>query len=344
MSRRNPESGVVLPVVLFFALLLVSSISTFIKRSVVDSMIANNRNAAAEAEALASGGVRLGRALLLEDALQETATLSGFDTLQDPWARISQAKLEDGRLRVTIEDTGARFNLNALFPLAGPDGAQEVPAETEIFLELMLEKVIDEIPLPPGEKFYDVPELARNLIDWIDADQERRQGGPEDAYYQEQDPPYVAANRPLLSVDELRMIEGFDGTLADALRPYVTVYPYAPGADGGGGINPNTAPPHVLALLFYNDGVDEVLADEDIVRRILDVREEGRILCATESDELCIPMNEIMVNEPFPPVSYSSSVFLIRSEARIGEVRRTVEAVIDRSDLFDIRLLSWRAR
>jgi hypothetical protein len=52
----------------------------------------------------------------------------------------------------------------------------------------------------------------------------------------------------------------------DALRPYVTVYPYA----GGGGINPNTAPPYVLALLFFDDEVQLRLAGDHVQLSVLD--------------------------------------------------------------------------
>jgi type II secretory pathway component PulK len=55
---------VVLLVVLFFALLLSASVVTFLRRSTVDSMIARNRDSAAQADALARGGVRLAEALL----------------------------------------------------------------------------------------------------------------------------------------------------------------------------------------------------------------------------------------------------------------------------------------
>ena len=41
--------------------------------------------------------------------------------------------------------------------------------------------------------------------------------------YQRRDPPQRAANTPLLSLDQLRVVEGFDTPLAEALRPYVTV-------------------------------------------------------------------------------------------------------------------------
>ena len=55
--RRRRERGVVLPVVLFFALLLTSGIATFTRRATIDSMIARNRESASRTEILSLGAV-----------------------------------------------------------------------------------------------------------------------------------------------------------------------------------------------------------------------------------------------------------------------------------------------
>jgi general secretion pathway protein K len=341
--------GLVLVIVLVFALLLSGSLVTFVRRATVDAMIVRNRDHAAAAEALARGGVRLGVALLLEDALRQKAasTASGAapgETLDDLWARVSAFELPapgDARLRLRIEDAGARLNLNAVLAGAGESG---LAPEAVAFLTAVLEKVIAELPLAPGEKTYDPRALAENLIDWIDADEVSLRGGAEDAEYQRRSPPYRAANRPLLSLDELRMVEGFDGRLVEALRPYATVYPY----HGGSGVNLNTAPPHVLALVYHGLGEDRRLASEDTVRNVLRERAEGRILCeATEADGRCTFRAEVVEGEIFPPLPgpvYETDVFTIAAEATVGELRRTVEAVIDRSDPTQPLVLSWRTR
>ena len=347
---RRGNAGVVLLVVLFFALLLSASVVSFAKRSTIDAMITRNREAASRADALARGGIQLARALLLEDRLQEAAGASlPIDTLEDPWARGLDRETPDGSaLRVRIEDVGARLNLNALFAV-GEAGELAAREEAEPFLIALLEKVVEEVPGRAADKDYEPRDLADNLIDFVDSDESRVQGGGEDAWYQEQKPPGRPPNRALLSVDELRLVEGFDAALVEALRPYVTVYPFAPGGcdseEVGCGINVNTAAPHVLALLYYNDGVELALAPEDLIRRILEIRQKGEAVCPPgQSEEGCTPIGELVPNAIFPPPSFSSQIFVVTAEARVGGLRRTIEAVVDRSPGTELRLLSWRPR
>jgi len=340
LSATSRREGVVLLVVLFFALLLTSSIATFTRRAVIDASVAHNRDAAARAEALARSGVRLAKTVLIMDRIQEQASQQPIDTQQDAWSDLSNVEIPGGDgavLHVDIQDSGMLFNINSIFNYA--DGGAPYP-ETEPFLKAFLEKVIDEMKIPPGEKTYDISELTDALMDWVDVDGARRQGGLEDTYYQLQDPPYWAANGPLMSVDELFLIEGFDHQLVEAIRPYITVDPFV----GGGGINLNTAPPHVLSLIFFNDGVDDRLAKQDEVKQILEVREKGGLLCGEGlSLDECTPIRSIVPNSIFPPPTYSTSVFTIVARAQVGEIRRSVEAVVNRS-VDPPLMLSWRVR
>jgi len=325
-----------LVVALVFVLLLTASIVTFQRRAMLDWMIAHHRDAAAEAEAAARGGVRLGITLLLEDRLQETVSDFKSETLDDVWARASGIDLpnEDGvQLRLKIEDAGARLNLNALVAKGHPR------KYSELFLTNVLDQVIQDLPSRPKARSYDSGKLARNLLDYISEDETAIGGGIKDQPYQRRNPPGHAASRPLLSVDELRLVEGFDADLVEALRPYVSVYPYAK-ADG---INPNTAPPHVLALLFHGLGEDFRFATEDEVKSVLKAREQGDVICADSAKTPgCRSIGELLPGEIFPPPTYTSNVFMIRAEAKVGEVRRTIEAVVDRSKPTQPQLLAWR--
>ncbi|MCG8589932.1 MAG: type II secretion system minor pseudopilin GspK [Proteobacteria bacterium] len=340
---RDRRRGVVLLLVLVFTLVLTASVATFLRRAMVDTVVIRHRDDAARAEALARGGVRLAIALLIQDRVEEQANDRRDDNLEDPWAAIRDLDLPAGpsaRLRLTIEDSGARLNLNAL---VDPKRSDALTDEAEAFLVELFEKVNDEVDPASGGGPRDPRELARNLVDWLDEDSERIRGGDENEYYRRQNPPYVAANRPLLSVEELQLIEGFDGAFVRALAPYVTVYPVAE----GGGINLNTAPSWVLAVVYHGAGFSKQLASEDTVRRILRERQEGRILCQSDAeDSRCVPQANLVEGDLFPEskTPYSTDVFSIRAEAQVGDIRRRIEAVVDRSQPAEPRLLSWRLR
>jgi general secretion pathway protein K len=338
-ARAPRREGFVLLAVVFFYVLLVSFVATFLRRAVLDTHVVRNRDAAETAEALARGGIELATALLLEDRLLEQEAEFRVETLGDVWAEAGNVEIpgEDGALlRLRVEDAGARLNLNALFD---EEGALE---QTEVFLGAFLDKVIGEMPGRREDKPYDTAELARNLIDYVDTDDVAQRGDREDEFYQAQKPPYRAANRPVLSVGELRLVQGFDAALVEALEPYVTVYPYT--SKEPLGINPNTAPSWVLATLYHGTGGEGRLADEDLVRKILLEREKGAVFCSQEADaEECTSVEELMGQETiFPPPAFVSDVFRVRAEATVGDLRRTVEAVIDRSEPSEPQRLAWR--
>jgi type II secretory pathway component PulK len=233
------------------------------------------------------------------------------------------------------------LNLNALFSVSGEAVGASASDQTELFLLEFFEKLVDELPI--DEKgLYDARSLAENLIDYIDYDDTRIDGGFEDDYYQSQSPPYRAANRPLLSVEEIGLVEGFDSALVEVVRPYITVFPYVRGR----GVNPNTAPPHILSLIYYNDGVDYRLIKEDDVRRILEVREGGQVFCEAVTLDECVVISDILPNAQsiYPPLGFYSDTFTVQSVARFANMERTVEAVIDRSEASKPVLLSWKVR
>jgi type II secretory pathway component PulK len=274
------------------------------------------------------------------DQIQEETTQQTIDSQRDAWSRLSKTAIPGGDgaiLNIKIEDSGMLFNLNSIFNYA--ERGAPYP-DTEPFLKAFFEKIIDEMKIPPGEKFYDISELSEALMDWVDADPIRLQGGLEDTYYQLQQPPYRAANGPLMSVDDLFLIEGFDRQLVEALQRYITVQPFV----GSGGINLNTAPTHILSLIYFNDGVDDVLADKDIVKDILKIRQEDGLICGESlSLEGCTPISQIVPNPIFPPPTYAASVFTIVADAQVGDIHRSIEAVVNRS-VDPPLMLSWRVR
>ncbi len=347
MSARRRQKGMVLVVVLFFVLLLAATVTALQRRVILDTSVVRHRDAAREAEALARGGIRLAEAVLLED-LRIKLEHPGPESLHDIWSRVGTLDVlqEDRRsLRIAIQDLGGRFNLNTIDAAGDNDGASagdnQRPA-ARAWIDLFA-AIIDEMPGRPEEKLYDPELLYRNLVDWIDADGESTNGESELDPYARRPDSAKPPDRPLLSIDELRLVEGFDGRLVEALKPYVTIYPLR----GKRGINLNTAEPWVLAKLEIRDatGADLRPIGEDDVRRAVEQREKN-LLCGSVADENCVAfqdaMNFSLEEQLEPPFVERSHLFEIQARARVGNVERTVVATIDRSEPPELKRLDWR--
>ncbi len=374
---RKRERGVVLAIVLVLIFALITAVYAFQRRAIIDATIAQNRLSAAEADALARGGIRIAEAIVYLARLKETATEAGPAAAAggpasglgqallpagDLWQRVGDFPLAfsgDRSLRIRIEDEGVRLNLNALVPPSVPvEGEDEIGAQAaddageslddaEQYLIAVLDYVIEGMPGTREEKRYDTTALARNLIDWMDADSTARDGRDEDAYYQDQDPPYRAANRPFLSFEEIGLVEGVDGNLLEALRDSLTVHPIG----GQEGINLNRAEPWVLSLVYAGVDGDRRLLSEKAVRAIFHLRRQGKMLCGDGGGDpkRCVPVNEaadgaLAEGSIFPPVEIPAKprVFRVVTEARVGNLVRRQEAIIDTRSTEGPLLLSWR--
>ncbi|TVP79203.1 MAG: hypothetical protein EA353_06795 [Puniceicoccaceae bacterium] len=103
-------------------------------------------------------------------------------------------------------------------------------------------------------------ELSSVLLDWIDPDDNRRLNGAESEDYLRRNPPYRAANRPLQSLKELRLLKVWEDHFFDEsgqpnerfyqLEGMVSVLHSGPA-------NLNSSPQQVLEMLALQDGYDQ---------------------------------------------------------------------------------------
>lgn len=181
-----------------------------------------------QAQLVALAGTDWARAVLADDARMSTV-----DHLGEPWAqRLPQMPIENGRLDGGIEDEQGKFNLNNLV-----SEGQANPIEVAKFRRLLF---LLGLPLTLSDK----------LVDWLDADSETQPAGAEDSYYLARQPPYLAANRPLIDIAELAQVDGYSQSVRARLQPFVTALP------GATQVNVNTAPPEVLAAIIDGLGLD----------------------------------------------------------------------------------------
>ncbi|MBX2808987.1 MAG: type II secretion system minor pseudopilin GspK [Cellvibrionaceae bacterium] len=168
-----------------------------------------------------------------------------YDHHREAWSTIKvEAPLDGGFASGALEDAQGRFNLNSLLGRPQKYNAnghfeERFTANQRRFIRLL--QTYDDGVLDVAA----ASQITQALMDWIDADNDVNGiGGAENDYYLGLDIPYRAANQPLVSVSELRLIKGVTSALFDYLADLVVALP-----DSNAGINVNTAKRAILRTL-----------------------------------------------------------------------------------------------
>jgi general secretion pathway protein K len=186
----------------------------------------------AQADLFARAGIDWSRGILLQDM----AVAASYDGLDEGWAQpLAGMPVERAVVSGAITDEQGKFNLNNLVQ----NNAHSDP-DIKVFQRLLVSLNLS-------------PDLADAVVDWIDADNSiTGNGGAEDAYYLSLAKPYRAANAPMLQVEELYRIRGFDAPTVAKLRPYVTAL------KDHTAVNLNTASDIVLMALMPDVPKDKI--------------------------------------------------------------------------------------
>jgi general secretion pathway protein K len=226
------------------------------------------------------------------------------DHLEEDWAKpVDYLPIEGGFVRGRIIDQQGCLNLNNL--------SGQIAEATAGQLQRLL-------GLLEGTDPYNAPALVQAIQDWIDPDFEPRiPGGAEDGIYTSFDPPYRTANRPMLSVSELLLVNGMTREVYQALSPHVCALPSTDTA-----INVNTASPQVLASLApdltLQDG--EALAARREQQGPYETVQEFR-----QTDQ----MNARQVDDR--ALSVATEYFLLAGEIQVGNGRVNLYSLIYRA-------------
>lgn len=292
MKRQPTEAGAALVLAMLLAALATSIVAGLLWHQQLWLRQYDFGRDQSQAQSLARSGIDWARLILFEDARN-----SSTDHFGEQWAiKLPLTPLENGEIGGEITDQQGLFNLNAL--VKGGVVQAEMLARYGRLLALL--------DLPAA--------LAPALADWLDANGEGTPGGgAEDAFYVALKPPRLAANRPLVTPDELTLVAGYSAEVLTRLRPFVTALP--PSASTA--VNVNTAPPEVLAATLDGLALTEAnrLAALRIGRPFLTVADfRSRLPSAVPVNELALRVN--------------SDGFVVRVEVRQGEVRATGLALI----------------
>jgi general secretion pathway protein K len=300
--QRSDERGIALLLTLLVLTILVALILEFdaeARREYRDAAAFRDNF---KATVLARAAVQAARGTLQQDLLKDKLVGKFFDALTDVWALpIKDYAIGDGFLTAQIEDERGKLNLNDLAATGGdPSGKQKKVLRVKRLFELLQIN----------------PDLVDAIVDWIDPDENPEPAGAESSYYQALRPSYRAANAPLQTLLELRLIKGMTPEIIQKLSRLVTVYPQG----GESIVNINTADPLVLQAL-----------DPRITQSVAGDIVQARPFRNNKVDDLDrIGSFEAIGKEIRALYDIKSDLFLARMTVRVNEVTRNAIVVLRR--------------
>src|SRR5574342_1204961 len=244
--RKLDERGVALLLALLVLALLVALILEFdadARREYRDAAAFRDNF---KATVLSRAAAQAARSVLQQDFVRDKQAGQFYDALTDLWAfPIEKYAIGDGMLTAQIEDERGKLNLNDLAAGGDPNARKAKVLRVKRLFELLRVN----------------PDLVDAIVDWVDADDVPEAAGAETLYYQSLKPPYRAANGPLQTVRDLRLIKGMTPDIVDRLQRYVTVYP----KEGESKVNINTA--DIIVLQALDPRISQAIAGDIIQNR-----------------------------------------------------------------------------
>jgi general secretion pathway protein K len=299
--RRSDERGIALLLTLLVLTLMVALILEFdaeARREYRDAAAFRDNF---KATVLARASVQAARGVLQQDLLKDKQTGQFFDAPTDLWALpITNYAIGDGLLNAQIEDERGKLNLNDLTAVGD--------AITKGKRILRFKRLFELLQVNP--------DLVDAIVDWVDQDEKPEPAGAESLYYQTLRPSYRAANGPLQTVLELRLIKGMTPDIITKLSKLVTVYP----PEGGSKVNLNTADPLVLQAL--DPRITQSMAAGIVqARPFKTIQELDRVSSFEDVGKELRSQNLYDVK---------SDLFLARMMVRVNEVTRNATVVLQR--------------
>lgn len=300
-ALAGSQGGLALVLTLMALVIITAMVVEFAYGVYVNTSFLRNWQTSERLSLTARSGVRLASELLHYASTQYSYTYPGAVDIppSDPFAgTIGNATSDEVTLR--MEDETSKFNLNSLVY-----SNDELHEEAYNILNRLLENLSIE------------QEIADGIVDWIDKNEIPRGSGSEAG----------AANRPLVSPEELLLVPGMDRAVYDKLLPYITIY----GVRNNIKININGAG---LPLLMAMHGeMTEELAQRIVSRR--ELKPFGKV----EQLQKVVGFEKGLGTTLIGRITVRGEYFRITSTASSEDgIKSSIECVIDSKD----RVLYWR--
>ncbi|PUA28677.1 MAG: general secretion pathway protein GspK [Cellvibrio sp. 79] len=325
-SRRNSnfntyQQGTVLVLVLLIVALVAALSVKFAAQYQLGLARAETRWHGAQARSFLEGTEEVAKLMFATADIEQ-----GHDYLGEPWG--NEVPIDDdgvsGVARLT--DATTQLNLNDLataFTAEKPVGSPERYSEPQRrFIRLL--QTFPDIPLGQDQAEY----LLEAVVDWMDPDEnESGQGGAESNYYQSMPEPYLPANALFKTLDELRLVRGFNENplLVLRLMSFVTVLPQS-----GVGMNINTMELRSPVgkginnlLLTINDPGSLSPAAESDVQQVIKARPETGF--ATDED-----IRNAFPGKSTDQLTRTATFFWLNASVQLVDQRRSMRSLMTR--------------
>ena len=206
------ERGIALILVLWVITLLTVIAGSFVYGARSTALVAGNLVSIAKTRALADAGVHRGLYELVKPAADAERWKAD--------GRTNLFSLDDAEIRLVMRDESAKIDLNAA---------------SDALLKGLL--------LSAGQAEEQANQILDAILDWRDPDDLVHPQGAERDRYEAMGLPYIPANAPFQTVDELQRVIGITPELYRKLAGALTVFSKLPG------INSTLAPRQVLLAL-----------------------------------------------------------------------------------------------
>jgi general secretion pathway protein K len=369
-SLCHRQRGVALLIVMLLIFAMAVIVTAFAYTMKIEGRLATRTQSESETEWMGRSGVEMAKWVLsLSRQIPGEQTYDGLNQFwaggvgptniaDNPFEGVSlkDVPLGDGTISIEIVDAERYLNINSI--------ATRNPQLLELILQLC------------GAGSSDSADVSSAIRDWIDPnDDSAMGGGAESDFYRMLNPPYVAKNGPIDDLSELLKIRGITPQLywgprseGDASMSSTHLAAHSAGprmgastflgqsiagsvgladvfsAVSSGQVNINTAPYPVLVMACGGD--------ENIARNIMEQRAGMDGMDGTYDDTPARGPQDIgrlqgvpvMPNQGTPLAVFStvSSTFEVRVTARLGALSRRYIAVLRRTSLRDMPVLTFR--
>jgi type II secretory pathway component PulK len=359
-NKSPKDRGIAMIVVMFMITLMSLFSADMIVNSAVDAQLASGNRDNVKAEYVAKSGANLATFLLMADlavdlgqAEMQGGNAAVTDGPNDFWgmlngfpigadslemagqmqeafdlSKISDSevldglKLFDGHFTLFITDESSKLNINYLSGNAGTiyttmlKALMSCPAEKEYL----------------DKKKINVPELVAYIRDWADLDErpsEESAKSSEDDVYADRVPKMKAKNAPYDTLDELRLIPGWDVDMHTIFSPFLTVYPIPVATTGAARVpmNFNTVSREFLGCLFPKATTE---CAEKSVEHFTKMEEDGPASSVEQIQEKLKNAFCAENDEMAKKFTFRSDLYRVKVQAEVFGQRKNLELVLQR--------------